>query len=65
MFHQWHEPSRDDPSVTPSLVANARWFHDMWGDWPMQGWLEELAREGRIDWTRDGDTIRTTSPGRP
>jgi GT2 family glycosyltransferase len=47
-YHQWHPPTRRDPSRTPELVANARRFHRRWGSWPMRGWLDELAADGAV-----------------
>ena len=47
-YHQWHEPTRLDPTRTADIVANARRFHRRWQRWPMEGWLRELAAAGAV-----------------
>ena len=36
------------------IVRNARLFHDVWGTWPMQGWLDEFERRGLVHRLVDG-----------
>jgi GT2 family glycosyltransferase len=53
-FHQYHPVS--DPPVEHLLdiVLNARTFHERWGWWPMQGWLDAFEDRGLIRRHLDG-----------
>jgi GT2 family glycosyltransferase len=53
-FHQHHPVS--DPPVEHliDIVLNARTFHERWGWWPMQGWLDAFEAQGLIRRHRDG-----------
>jgi len=56
-FHQHHaEVGRRDK--VPDIVRNATLFRSVWGWWPMSGWLEELARDGVVEWDPEGATLR-------
>ncbi len=46
VFHQWHPVSRPPVEHVEDIVANANLFHDIWGWYPMEGWLEEFDRRG-------------------
>jgi len=56
-YHQWHPPSRLDPSRTGEIVANARRFRDRWQQWPMRGWLDELATIGAVRFDPVADVL--------
>ena len=56
-YHQWHPPTRRDPTRTPEIVANARRFRTRWGSWPMAGWLADLAAEGAVRFNPDHDVL--------
>lgn len=45
-YHQ-HHPSQSPPvQHLDAIVANANRFHDRWGWFPMEGWLERFAAMG-------------------
>lgn len=51
VFHQ-HHPIFDPPlQHFHDILRNARVFHDIWGRWPMEGWLDRFADIGLIDRT--------------
>ncbi|MET0475627.1 MAG: galactosyltransferase-related protein [Mycobacterium sp.] len=53
-FHQ-HHPISDPPiEHLHDIVVNALIFHERWGWWPMQGWLDAFATMGLIDIDHDG-----------
>lgn len=56
-YHQHHEEVGRRDRV-PDIVRNASLFRQVWGWWPMAGWLAELAEEGRVEWDPDGTTLR-------
>ena len=59
-WHQHHE-SHDPPRQhLADIVRNSVLFHQRWGCWPMQGWLETFRREGLVDWTPDGSLLALT-----
>ena len=60
-YHQWHPPTRLDPTRTPEIVANARRFRSRWGSWPMSGWLAELAADGAVRFDPDDDVLEVTA----
>lgn len=47
-FHQHHPVSRPPVEHVDDIVRNARLFHERWGQWPMQGWLDELEAMGLV-----------------
>lgn len=56
-WHQYH-PVQDPPRAhLADIVRNAHVFHQMWGRWPMEGWLQDFADEGLVEWDRSGDTL--------
>lgn len=59
-YHQWHPPTRLDPSRAAEIVANARRFRDRWGSWPMRGWLDELAALGTLRFDPSNDVLELT-----
>ena len=52
-FHQYHPVSDPPVEHLEDVVRNAEIFHDRWGWWPMQGWLDAFEDRGLI--TRDDD----------
>ncbi|WP_040281840.1 glycosyltransferase family 2 protein [Tessaracoccus massiliensis] len=53
-FHQWHPSSSPPIGHAASIVRNANLFHSLWGDYPMEGWLEAMAESGHVRRTTDG-----------
>lgn len=51
-FHQFHPVSDPPTEHVRDIVSNARIFHQRWGWWPMQGWLDAFEANGLI--SRDG-----------
>lgn len=47
-FHQHHPVSRPPVEHVEDIVRNATIFHDRWGTWPMQGWLDEFLALGLV-----------------
>jgi hypothetical protein len=41
--HQHHDSAPPPARHRDAILANAQRFHDRWGWWPMEGWLEEIA----------------------
>jgi hypothetical protein len=59
-FHQHHENFDPPLQHFEDIIRNAEIFRDIWGVWPMQGWLHAFARLGLI---RLGDrSIITVRP---
>lgn len=56
-FHQHHDTYDPPVQHVASIVPNARRFHDVWGRWPMEGWLSRLADAGLVRWDPAGDTL--------
>jgi N-acetylglucosaminyl-diphospho-decaprenol L-rhamnosyltransferase len=56
-YHQHHPVSTPPTEHLHDIVANSRRFHERWGRWPMEGWLDAFARAGLVRWSRDGGTI--------
>jgi GT2 family glycosyltransferase len=52
-YHQHHPVSRPPVEHLEDIVRNAGLFHDRWGDWPMTGWLDELAGLGLVERVHD------------
>ncbi len=47
-FHQHHETCDPPLQHLEEIVANARRFEGLWGEWPMGGWLDAFARMGLV-----------------
>ncbi|MCS5480355.1 glycosyltransferase family 2 protein [Corynebacterium sp. YIM 101645] len=52
-YHQWHPVSDPPWEHFHDILRNAEIFHEIWGFWPMTGWLEKFADEGALEY-RDG-----------
>lgn len=52
-YHQWHPVSDPPWEHFHDILRNAETFHEIWGFWPMRGWLEQFADEGALEY-RDG-----------
>lgn len=48
-YHQYH--ATNDPPVQhlADILRNGAIFHERWGDWPMEGWLEEFEDLGLVE----------------
>lgn len=51
--HQGHPVSDPPWEHFHDILRNAERFHEIWGFWPMTGWLEKFADEGAVEF-RDG-----------
>lgn len=60
-YHQHHEVNSPPTRHLNSIVGNANLFHDCWGWFPMEGWLEDFAHQGLA--RRDPATGRWTTTG--
>jgi N-acetylglucosaminyl-diphospho-decaprenol L-rhamnosyltransferase len=47
-YHQHHESGTPPVQHLDAILRNAAVFHDRWGWWPMEGWLEEFERRGLV-----------------
>ena len=56
--HQHHVSYEPPVQHLDDIVRNATLFHDRWGWWPMQGWLDGFARMGLIDQSAGAIRIR-------
>lgn len=62
-YHQ-HHPSESPPvRHLHAIVANANRFHDTWGWFPMEGWLEQFAAMGLAALERDTRRWRVLRSG--
>ncbi len=52
--HQHHETFDPPVQHVASIVGNARRFRELWGRWPMEGWLAAFDRMGLVAWEPDG-----------
>ena len=48
-FHQWHPVSSPPWEHLDDILRNARYFHEKWNRWPMDGWLQAFAEEGAVE----------------
>lgn len=54
-FHQHHPVFAPPLQHFDDILRNARLFHETWGIWPMDGWLDHFATIGLI--ARHGDQL--------
>lgn len=47
-YHQYHESHSPPVQHVEAVVRNANLFHERWGWWPMEGWLEAFATRGLV-----------------
>ena len=57
VFHQHHGVHKPPLNHFVSIIDNARRFHERWGSWPMEGWLEAFTQLGLVDWNPDGASL--------
>lgn len=55
--HQHHESFEPPVQHLDDVVRNAALFHQRWGWWPMQGWLDAFAAMGLISQSEDSIRI--------
>ena len=55
-FHQHHTVHSPPLQHFEAIIDNARRFHDRWGQWCMDYWLDDFARRGLIE--RKDDDLR-------
>ncbi|MFI5426542.1 glycosyltransferase family 2 protein [Aeromicrobium sp. UC242_57] len=63
--HQHHPVSSPPVEHLDDIVRNAAIFHQRWGWWPMQGWLDDFERSGLAQRHPDGSWTRVTSADVP
>jgi N-acetylglucosaminyl-diphospho-decaprenol L-rhamnosyltransferase len=56
-FHQHHTRCRPPLDGVDAVVRNAHRFRIRWGEWPMGGWLAQLAALGIVAWESDGERL--------
>lgn len=56
-YHQHHAVHVPPFQHFDHIVRNARLFHDRWGRWCMDYWLDQFAAAGMIEWQPDSDAI--------
>lgn len=57
-FHQYHPISSPPVEHLDDICRNATRFHAKWGCWPMEGWLDEFARSGLVEWVPEAGRLR-------
>ncbi len=45
-FHQYHDSQEPPAQHLQDIIRNASIFHERWGWWPMQGWLDQFQKLG-------------------
>lgn len=55
-YHQHHTIHKPPLQHFDAIIRNARRFHDRWGRWCMDYWLNDFARRGFVE--RDGEHLR-------
>ena len=56
-YHQHHDSEAPPVRHAASIVRNANRFHDRWGWYPMEGWLEALQQRGAVRRDEDGWSV--------
>ncbi|MDE9366457.1 galactosyltransferase-related protein [Luteipulveratus sp. YIM 133132] len=57
-YHQHHPVSKPPVEHAAAIVRNANLFHQIWGWFPMTGWLDDLAGLGLVRQVGDGHAAR-------
>lgn len=63
VLHQAHAVHRPPLQHFDSIIANARTFYNIWGVWPMEGWLDAFQDLGLV--RRTSDTLTVLAPPTP
>jgi GT2 family glycosyltransferase len=56
-FHQYHPTFSPPLNHFSSIIENSRRFREVWGEWPMVGWLMEFAGAGYVHLETDRLTV--------
>lgn len=48
-LHQWHTSNVPPVQHAAAIVRNANLYHSIWGSFPMEGWLREMADMGLVE----------------
>lgn len=56
-YHQYHASSVPPVEHLRDIVANATYFRQVWGQWPMEGWLRAFDEMGLVSWQSDRLTL--------
>lgn len=59
-YHQHHTVHKPPLQHFASIVRNAQLFHQRWGEWCMDYWLDDFARRGFIE--RNDDDLHVIRP---
>lgn len=57
-YHQQHAVYRPPINRLDDIVVNSHIFHEKWGRWPMEGWLQEFVELNLIDWNNNQPNIK-------
>ena len=60
-YHQWHPVSDPPVEHVADIVRNATLFHQRWGWWPMETWLQSFQEIGRATYDATRDTWSVVS----
>lgn len=61
-FHQYHPVSDPPVEHLDDILRNVAVFHQKWGWWPMEGWLQAFAAQGLIGRDAAGKPFRLPDP---
>ncbi|MCA1984676.1 glycosyltransferase family 2 protein [Nocardioides nematodiphilus] len=53
-YHQYHPTQNPPVQHLHDILRNGAIFHERWGRWPMEGWLEAFERQGLVERVGDG-----------
>ena len=56
-YHQHHHVHIPPYQHFPAIIRNARQFHENWGRFCMEYWLDQFASAGLIDWNAEKITV--------
>jgi N-acetylglucosaminyl-diphospho-decaprenol L-rhamnosyltransferase len=60
-YHQHHPVSSPPVEHVEDILRNAAVFHERWGVWPMQGWLDQFEAMGLVRRTESGWALRRSA----
>jgi GT2 family glycosyltransferase len=55
-YHQFHHVSDPPIEHLDNILTNAQVFHQRWGQWPMQGWIDAFEERGLVEYRPDLQT---------
>lgn len=60
-YHQYHDKYEPPLNHFEDIVKNASVFYQLWGRWPMEGWLNQFRDMGLITWDKKITILRHPS----